>query len=365
MRLHKSSGIILLFVLIIVEILVVVIAGRDFYKILGVPKNANLNQIKKAYRKLAKELHPDKNQDDPVSNEKFQDLAAAYEVLSDPEKRKTYDRSGEEGVKKMHEGFGGGGGHDPFSSFFGDFFGGGGHGGDDDETPRGADVNVDLFVSLEEVYNGNFIEVKRRKSVYKETSGTRKCNCRNEMRTQQLGAGRFQMFQVQVCDECPNVKLVTETKTLNVEIEVGADDGLAINFVGEGEPHVEGEPGDLQFNLRVEKHKIFERKGMDLYTNVTISLQQALNGFKMEITHLDGHIVEVIRDKITWPGARIRKKDEGMPSISDNNVRGILYITFDIEFPRGELSEEDRQAVAALLKQDDIKPKTYNGLQGY
>jgi DnaJ family protein B protein 11 len=298
MRLHKSSGIILLFVLIIVEILVVVIAGRDFYKILGVPKNANLNQIKKAYRKLAKELHPDKNQDDPVSNEKFQDLAAAYEVLSDPEKRKTYDRSGEEGVKKMHEGFGGGGGHDPFSSFFGDFFGGGGHGGDDDETPRGADVNIDLFVSLEEVYNGNFIEVKRRKSVYKETSGTRKCNCRNEMRTQQLGAGRFQMFQVQVCDECPNVKLVTETKTLNVEIEVGADDGLAINFVGEGEPHVEGEPGDLQFNLRVEKHKIFERKGMDLYTNVTISLQQALNGFKMEITHLDGHIVEVIRDKV-------------------------------------------------------------------
>lgn len=131
-----------------------------------------------------------------------------FQVLSDPEKRKTYDRSGEEGVKKMHEGFGGGGGHDPFSSFFGDFFGGGGHGGDDDETPRGADVNVDLFVSLEEVrklfnfivisiinicfkvYNGNFIEVKRRKSVYKETSGTRKCNCRHEMRTQQLGAGR-------------------------------------------------------------------------------------------------------------------------------------------------------------------------------
>uniref|UniRef100_A0AC34QRS6 Chaperone DnaJ C-terminal domain-containing protein n=1 Tax=Panagrolaimus sp. JU765 TaxID=591449 RepID=A0AC34QRS6_9BILA len=356
---------------------IVVLCGRDFYKILGVPKTANLNQIKKAYRKLAKEVHPDRNQEDPIAQEKFQDLGAAYEVLSDPEKRKVYDRSGEEGVKKMGDGGFGGGGHDPFSSFFGDFFGGGGH-SDDDETPRGADVVVDLWVSLEEVYNGNFVEIKRKKSMYKETSGTRKCNCRHEMRTQQLGAGRFQMFQVQqlgagrfqmfqvqVCDECPNVKLVTENKILNVEIEVGADDGLPINFVGEGEPHIEGEPGDLQFVIKVEKHKIFERRGMDLYTNVTISLQQALNGFQMEITHLDGHKVEIVRDKITWPGARIRKKDEGMPSISDNNKKGILYVTFDVEFPRGELTEEEKQAVITLLKQSDFQPKTYNGLQGY
>uniref|UniRef100_A0A7E4WCI2 DnaJ homolog dnj-20 n=1 Tax=Panagrellus redivivus TaxID=6233 RepID=A0A7E4WCI2_PANRE len=347
--------------LLILELAVVVLAGRDFYKILNVPRSANLNQIKKAYRKLAKELHPDRNQGDPVAQEKFQDLGAAYEVLSDAEKRKIYDRSGEEGVKKHGEH--GGGGHDPFSSFFGDFFGGGGH--EDEDAPRGSDVVADLWVSLEEVYNGNFVEVKRKKSVYKETSGTRKCNCRHEMRTQQLGGGRFQMFQVQVCDECPNVKLITETKILNVEIEVGADEGLAINFHGEGEPHVEGEPGDLQFVLRVEKHKTFERKGMDLYTNVTISLQQALNGFALEIEHLDGHKVEVQREKITWPGARIRKKDEGMPSITDNNVKGILYITFDVEFPRGELTPEDRLAIAALLKQDDIQPKVYNGLQGY
>ncbi|KAE9550105.1 hypothetical protein FO519_006680 [Halicephalobus sp. NKZ332] len=326
-----------------------------------VPRNANLNQIKKAYRKLAKELHPDRNQDDPIAQEKFQDLSAAYEVLSDADKRKIYDRSGEEGVKKMGDH---GGGHDPFSSFFGDFFGGGGH-EEDSEVPRGADVTIDLWVSLEEVYNGNFIEIKRKKTVYKETSGTRKCNCRHEMRTQQLSAGRFQMFQVQVCDECPNVKLVTETKVLNVEVEVGADDGQAISFAGEGEPHIEGEPGDLQFVIRVEKHKIFERRGMDLYANITISLQQALIGFKTEITHLDGHKVEVVRDKITWPGARIRKKDEGMPSITDNNQKGILFITFDVEFPKGELTEEEKEAVSALLKQAEFQPKVYNGLQGY
>ncbi|KHJ87094.1 DnaJ domain protein [Oesophagostomum dentatum] len=224
--------------------------GRDFYKILGVPKNANANQIKKAYRKLAKELHPDKHQDDPLAHEKFQDLGAAYEVLSDKEKRATYDRHGEEGVKKM---MGGGGGHDPFASFFGDFFGGG-HDSSEDERPRGADVVFDLFVTLEEVYVGHFVEVKRKKSVYKQTSGTRKCNCRHEMRTEQIGMGRFQMYQVQVCDECPNVKLVQETRTLEIEVEVGADDGQEQVFVGEGEPHIEGDPGDLKVRINVQKH---------------------------------------------------------------------------------------------------------------
>ncbi|PIO59723.1 DnaJ domain protein, partial [Teladorsagia circumcincta] len=138
-------------VFILSTLLEFVECGRDFYKILGVPRNANANQIKKAYRALAKELHPDKHADDELAHEKFQDLGAAYEVLSDKEKRAAYDRHGEEGVKKM---MGGGGGHDPFSSFFGDFFGGG-HENGDEEKPRGADVVFDLFVSLEEVYVEN------------------------------------------------------------------------------------------------------------------------------------------------------------------------------------------------------------------
>ncbi|CAI2324689.1 unnamed protein product [Caenorhabditis sp. 36 PRJEB53466] len=196
-----------------------IVCGRDFYKILGVSKNANANQIKKAYRKLAKELHPDKNHDDELANEKFQDLSAAYEVLSDKEKRAMYDRHGEEGLAKMGGG-GGGGGHDPFSSFFGDFFGGGGGGGGEEGTPKGADVTIDLFVTLEEAYSGHFVEIKRKKAVYRQTSGTRQCNCRHEMRTEQMGQGRFQMFQVKVCDECPNVKLVQENKVLEVRNEV-------------------------------------------------------------------------------------------------------------------------------------------------
>lgn len=146
---------------------------------------------------------------------------------------------------------------------------------------------------------------------------------------------------------------------------MGADEGQEIQFSGEGEPHIEGDPGDLIFKLKVQKHKTFERRGMDLFTNVTISLQQALNGFEMDIEHLDGHKVHIVRDKITWPGARIRKKDEGMPSLENNQARGLLYITFDVEFPRGELSAEQKAHISEVLKQNDFTAKVYNGLQGF
>ncbi|CAK5081823.1 unnamed protein product [Meloidogyne enterolobii] len=341
-----------------------VLSGRDFYSILRVKRDAEPDEIKSSFKKLALKLHPDKNQDDPAAQEKFQDLREAYEVLGDQKKRDIYDKHGEEGVKKMDDGSGGFGGHDPFSSFFGDFFGHGSH-EHDEETPRGADVIFDLYVTLEEVYKGKFVEVKRKKSVYKQTSGTRECNCRHEMRTQQLGAGRFQMFQVRVCDQCPNVKLERQNKILEVEVEVGVDNGQEVRFIGEGEPHIEGDPGDLVVKLRVQPHARFERKGMDLYTNVTVSLQQALSGFELDIVHLDGHKVHITRDKITWPGARIRKKDEGMPSLTNNKQRGILYVTFDVEFPRGEFSAEQKKQLAELLAQDKFEPKVYNGLQGY
>lgn len=136
-----------------------------------------------------------------------------------------------------------------------------------------------------------------------------------------------------------------------------------------GEPHMDGEPGDLKFVIKqmklvalcffeIEKslaelcfqlepslfrHPVFERRGDDLYTNVTISLADALIGFKLDIVHLDGHKVSISRDKITWPGAKIVKKGEGMPNYENNNSRGTLYVTFDVEFPRGELTDEDKQ----------------------
>jgi len=131
---------------------------RDFYSILGLSHSASTHAIKKAYRRLAKELHPDKNKDDPDASQKFQDLGAAYEVLSDPEKREMYDRCGEECLKKdgmMN------GNMDPFTSFFGDInFHFGGESSQQHQTPRGSNVVMDLYVTLEELYSGNFIEVK-------------------------------------------------------------------------------------------------------------------------------------------------------------------------------------------------------------
>ena len=133
-------------------------------------------------------------------------------------------------------------------------------------------------------------------------------------------------------------RFVQEEHHLEVEIETGMDDGMESKFVAEGEPHMDGEPGDLILKIRTEPHPKFERRGDDLYTNVSISLTDALTGFELQIEHLDGHTVSVTREKITWPGARIRKKGEGMPNFNNNNF--------------GELEEG--------LSYSLIKPEKYN-----
>ncbi|RXN28947.1 dnaJ -like protein [Labeo rohita] len=333
---------------LLLYLILAVLAGRDFYKILGVSRSASIKDIKKAYRKLALQLHPDRNQDDPNAQDKFADLGAAYEVLSDEGKRKQYDEYGEEGLKEGHQSSHG----DIFSSFFGDFgfmFGGNRQPAGRD-IPRGNDIVLDLEVTLEEVYSGNFVEVVRNKPVAKEAPGKRKCNCRQEMRTTQLGPGRFQMTQEVVCDECPNIKLVNEERTLEVEIEQGVRDEMEYPFIGEGEPHIDGEPGDLRFRIKVLKHPVFERRGDDLYTNVTISLVEAL--------------VHIVRDKITKPGARIWKKGEGLPNFDNNNIRGSLIVTFDVDFPKEQLDDQQKDGIRQLLRQAPSQ-KVYNGLQGY
>jgi len=344
-----------------------VFGGRDFYKILGVSKRADTNTIKKAYRKLAKELHPDKNPDDPEAESKFQDLGVAYETLKDPDLRKIYDRGGEDALQKNERG----GGGSPFDSFFGggspfdDFFGfGGDQRGGERDTPKGANIVMELWATLEELFVGNFVEMTHNKPVAKAAKGTRRCNCRQEMVTRSLGPGRFQMTQQEVCDECPNIRFVPEEHHLEVEIEPGMMDGMEHKFHSEGEPHMDGDPGDLIIQIRTYPHNKFERRGDDLYTNVTLSLVEALQGFEMDIEHLDGHKVHVSREKITWPGARIRKQGEGMPNYENNNLFGTLYITFDVAFPKGQLNDKDKELISEILKQDPISA-AYNGLGGF
>ncbi|XP_072743677.1 dnaJ homolog shv [Anoplolepis gracilipes] len=340
--------------------IVLSVAGRDFYKILGLSHGASTHEVKKAYRRLAKELHPDKNIGDPNASQKFQDLGAAYEVLSDSEKRAMYDKCGEECLKRdgmMNN-------MDPFASFFGDFsFHFGGESQHHQETPKGANVVMELYVTLEELYSGNFIEITRNKPVMKAAKGTRKCNCRQEVVTRNLGSGRFQMIQQSVCAECPNVKVVNEERILEVEVEPGMVDNQEIKFTAEGEPHLDGDPGDLILKIQTLPHPIFERRGDDLYTNITISLQDSLLGFTVDIKHLDDHIVTVQRDKITKHGTRIRKKNQGMPNYDNNNLYGSLYITVDVAYPDTEFTEEQKEEIKNLLQQSSVN-RIYNGIHG-
>lgn len=375
-----------LLVCLLIACMFVLCCAKDYYEMLEVPRTATEYEIKRSFRKLAIKMHPDKNVDDKDAAKKFQDLRQAFEVLSDPKKRKLYDEGGEERVKKMSSS---GGGVDPFESFFGDIFGfGSGGGNDNKETPRGSDVIVDLWVTYEELYSGQFVELQRVKPIYKPAKGTRKCNCRQEMITRQLGPGRFQMMQQTVCDECPNLELSTVAKTLEVEVERGMKENSEQKFHGEGEPHIDGDPGDLKVRIKTLPHAVFERRGDDLYTNATISLADAMTGFTLALKHLDGHIVKVTREKVTWPGAKVRKAGEGMPNYDNNHVKGALYITFDIEFPKGELSKEDKETIRLILSKyttmasneidnqnqnDDSYQKSssgdsynfYNGLRGF
>ncbi|XP_031623165.1 dnaJ homolog shv [Contarinia nasturtii] len=335
-------------------------AEDDYYDILGIERSASSYEIKKAYRKKALKEHPDTNRDDPGATERFQRVNRAYEVLSDEDKRKAYDKCGVKCVERE----GAMDNSDPFASFFGDFgFSFGGEDRGPRDTPKGGTITMDLFVTLEELYSGNFIEITRNKPVMKPASGTRKCNCRQEMVARNLGPGRFQMMQQTVCDECPNVKMVDEERLLEVEVEVGMVDGQETTFFAEGEPHLDGDPGDLKLKIRTMPHPVFERRGDDLYTNITISLQDALTGFTVEIPHLDGHKVVIMREKVTWPGARIRKKNEGMPNYENNNQKGVLYITFDVEFPKQEFTEEEKENLQKLLNQSPNN-RVYNGLNG-
>lgn len=340
-----------------------VLAGRDnCYGLLGVGKKDEKKKIKSAYRKLAAKMHPDKNKDDPDAGQKFQDIAWCHDVLTDDKKRKKYERGGEKAINEDSgmEDFDGGG----MGGMFNMFFGGGQQRGE--EIRKGDLVIVPLIVTLAELYNGANIDMTRTKRSYRETSGQRDCNCRMEMRQKRMGMGQFQIFQEQVCDKCPNVKLISDDEELEIEIERGMDHGHELEYFGEGEPELDGEPGDLKVVLRLVKHPLFERRGDDLYTNLTISLEDALTGFSTTIKHLDGHVVTVKRDSVTWHGFKMRVKNEGMPHLSDNTKFGSLIVTVDVAFPKSDFSAEQKETIRKLLQTSDLykaKPDFYNGIK--
>lgn len=346
-----------------------------YYEVLGVSKNASQEDLKKAYRKAAIKNHPDKGGDP----EKFKELAQAYEVLSDPEKREIYDQYGEDALK---EGMGGGGGgHDPFD-IFSSFFGGSGFGGGSSRgrrQRRGEDVVHPLKASLEDLYLGTTKKLSLSRNVIcikcngkgSKSGASMTCpGCQGtgmKVTIRQLGPSMIQQMQ-QACNECKGTgetinekdrcpqckgdKVVPEKKVLEVVVEKGMQNGQKITFPGEADEAPDTVTGDIVFILQQKEHPKFKRKGDDLFVEHTLSLTEALCGFQFVLTHLDGRqlLIKSNPGEVVKPDSFKAINDEGMPMYQRPFMKGKLYIHFTVDFPES-LSPEQVEALQSVLPQ--------------
>jgi len=334
------------------------------YETLGIAKSADEKEIKKAYRKLAVKHHPDKGGDEA----KFKEVSAAYEILSDKEKRVKYDKYGLEGV--ADDGGGGRGADDLFSMFFG---GGGGRGRRSAGPRRGPSINHSLKVSLSDLYNGKTVKMAvTRKVIIGDPKDCGKCRGQGAvLEIRQIGPGMIQQVQ-RPCDDCDGkgykAQTKSERKVLEVHVEKGMKKGDKVTFSGMADEVPNTETGDVNFIIEEKEHELFKRKGADLLVVKTLSLNQAICGFSWLITHLDGRKVviktnpgEVIHAETADSKPFVKKvSEEGMPSKGNPFVRGDLYILFKVNFPRdGQLDEETLKVLKKVLPGPDIEP-VYN-----
>lgn len=351
---------------------------RDYYEVLGVAKTATDDEIKKAYRTLAKKYHPDLNGGDKDCEAKFKEVNEAYEVLSDPQKRARYDQFGHEDPRAGGAGGGygdftggfGGGFDDIFSAFFGGGFGGGGQRARGPQ--RGDDLRYDLTITFEEAAFG----------CEKEISVTRDENCeecggtgaRKGTQPTQCptchGTGQVQSFvntpigrvsNVRVCDAChgqgtiindPCPKCsgsgrVRRNRKITIKIPAGIDNGMQIPLRKQGEPGLRGgENGDLYIFVTVKPHKLFTRENYDLYCDVTVSFTQAALGGEIDVPTLNGMIKHNLPEG-TQPGTVIRLRGQGIQNLRGAG-KGDLYIKVNVEIPR-KLTDKQKE----LLMQFD------------
>jgi len=326
---------------------------RDYYEVLGVAKDASDADIKKAFKRLAMKLHPDRNPDDKSAEEKFKEAKMAYDVLSDAQKRAIYDQYGHAGIQGGMGGGGGPGGAS-FSDIFGDVFGdifGGGHGGA--RQRRGADLRYNLELSLEDAVRGTTVKIRVPTAVEcKECNGTgaRKgtnpttcttCHGAGQVRMQQ---GFFSLQQTcpkcrgagqiitDPCKVCHGHGRVQENKTLSVKVPPGVDNGDRIRLSGEGEAGEKGAPaGDLYVQISVKEHPIFSREDNDLYCEVPISFVTAALGGELEVPTLDGKVKLKIPAE-SQTGKLFRLRGKGVKSVRSGIV-GDLLCRVSIETP--------------------------------
>jgi len=343
---------------------------RDYYEVLGVRRDAQVGDIKVAYRRLAVQFHPDRNPDDPEAEERFKEAAEAYAILSDPEKRSRYDRFGHDGVAE--NGFTG---FDPnafgdFADILGEMFGfsfgdvfGGRPGARRSGPRRGRDLQYTLEISLEEAAMGveQTIRIPRREpcghcsgtgaepGTSPETCGTCHGNGQVLFRRGFLsvaqtcptcsGGGRVNRSP---CSDCRGRGRVEREATLKVSVPAGVDNGMRLRLSGEGDPgESNGPAGDLFVVLGVRDHKAFARQGADLHLEVRVSAFQAMLGKTVTITNLYGDEEDVRIEAGSQPGDVIRLRGHGMPRLNSSR-RGDLFCHLKIVVPRRLTSEQSR-----------------------
>ncbi len=374
---------------------------RDYYEVLGVPKDADEAALKKAYRALAKKYHPDTNQGNPEAEAKFKEASEAYAVLSDPEKRRQYDQFG-------HAAFDGGAGGgfsgfdfsgdmgDILNDLFGglggfggfDFFGGGGRSGRSYNGPmKGADLHTAIRIGFEEAIFGCEKEIElNSKDACPDCGGTgakagtkpvtcQKCGGRGRVTlTTQTPYGMMQSRQAcpdcggkgtiikEKCPKCRGNGYTTSRKKIKISVPAGCPDGQLLRKSGYGDLGSNGgERGDLLVEVRVSAHPIFKRQDMNLYSTVPISFAKAALGGEITIRTVDGDTTYTVKPG-TQTDTKVRLGGKGVPSLRNKNVRGDHIVTLVVQVPE-KLNREQREALQAFADAMDGKtPEKRHGL---
>jgi len=338
-------------------------AKRDFYEILGVPRTASAEELKKAYRSKAKELHPDRNSDNPQAEAQFKEVNEAYDTLKDADKKAAYDRYGHAAFEGGRGPGGGGAGQgdfasafsDVFEDLFGDFMGGrGGAGGARSRAQRGSDLRYNLRVSLEDAYGGIQKTINVPASVACEVcrgngaeGGAEPVTCptcsgMGKVRAQQgfftvertcpTCAGMGQIIK-NPCRACGGAGRIEKERALSVNIPAGVETGTRIRLAGEGEAGLRGGPtGDLYIFIEVKDHPIFQRDGVHLFCRVPVSITAAALGGEVEVPTIDGGKSRVKVPAGSQTGKQMRLRAKGMPALRGGGS-GDMLIELAVETP--------------------------------
>ncbi len=364
-------------------------AKADYYEVLGVNRDAGDTEIKSAFRKAAKQYHPDLHPGDKEAEQKFKDINEAYEVLSDEKKRAQYDQFGHAAFDPSAAtagGYGGGFGgfEDIFSAFTGGFGFGGGFNQSRNGPMQGRDLRYNLTISFEEAAFG----VKKEILVPREENcatcggtgakpGTSPVQCAacggsGQVRVQQNTVfGSFSTVRTceacngtgkiiqEACQDCKGRGRVNKSKRIAVSVPAGIDNGQTLNMRAEGEAGLRGGPaGDLYITITVKPHKLFTRKGTDLYIDMDVPMTVAVLGGEIQVPTLKGNVKYTVPEG-TQPGTTFRLKEQGVPRLN-SNTRGDLFVRTNVSIPR-RLSDEQREMVKRLAdslgdKVSDSKP---------